>query len=99
GVDLDVDHAAAFLDPGLLLRFVPGALGGEPGAQAGHRVARPGVLDFGVVAVAAGVVGGGVVMQAIGHEFDHAAAAARARALHGPAHALEHGEEVVAVHL
>src|SRR5690606_24032963 len=93
------DHAPALLDPGLFLRLVPGALGGEPGAQAGHRVAGPGVLDLGLVAVAARVVGGGVVVQAIGHEFDHAAAAARARSLHGTAHALEHGEQVVAVHL
>src|SRR5690606_9458994 len=73
--------------------------GGKPGAQAGHRLAGPAVLHFGLVAVAAGVVGGGVVVQAVGHEFDDAAAAARARARHGAAHALEHGEQVVAVHL
>src|SRR5690606_27237547 len=92
GVDFDVDHAAALLDPGLLLRLVPRALRGEPGAQAGHRVTGPGVLHLGLVAVAAGVVGGGVVVQAIGHEFDHAATFARTCADHGAAHALEHGE-------
>ena len=38
-------------------------------------------------------------MQAIGHELDHAAAFAVARALDRAAHAFEHGDQVVAVHL
>src|SRR5690606_14561700 len=68
-------------------------------AQANHRLAGPGVLDLVLATVAAGVVGGGVVVQAVGHELDHAAALALARALVGAAHRLEHGDEVVAVHL
>src|SRR3546814_4263248 len=42
------------------------------------------------------VVGGCVVVQAVGHEFDHAAAFALARAFGGAAHPFEHGDQVVA---
>src|SRR3546814_19290550 len=64
GVDLDVDQAAAFLDPGLFRRLVPELLRGQVLAPAQHRFARTGVLDLVLAAVAAGVVGGGVVVQA-----------------------------------
>src|SRR3546814_4310991 len=37
GVDLDVDQAAAFLDPGLFLRLVPELLRGQVLAPAQHR--------------------------------------------------------------
>src|SRR3546814_3112991 len=74
-------------------------LRGQVLAQAQHRFARPGVLDLVLAAVAAGVVGGGVVVQAVGHEFDDAAAFALARAFGGAAHAFEHGDQVVAVDL
>ena len=99
GVDLLVDALAALVGPGLLFRFAPHALRDQVGAQARNRIARPGGLHFVVVAVAARVVGGGVVVQAVGEELDHAAAFAVASALGGAAHAFEHGEQVVAVDL
>src|SRR5690606_26451790 len=86
GVDLGVDLALAFDLPRGFLGLAPRALGGEPGAQARDRFALPGGLDLGVLAVAARVVGGGVVGQAVGEELDHRAALAGARALHGLAH-------------
>src|SRR5690606_18781381 len=99
GVDLGVDLALALGLPLGLLGLAPGALRGEPGAQARDRLALPGGLDLGVVAVAARVVGGGVVGQAVGEELDHRAALAGARAVHGLAHRVEHGDQVVAVDL
>src|SRR5690606_8051606 len=82
-----------------LLGLAPGALGNEVGAQAGDRLALPGRLDLGIVAVAAGVVGGGVVGQAVGDQFQHAAAVAIAGAGDGMVHGGAHGDDVVAVHL
>src|SRR5690606_17885056 len=81
------------------LVLAPHAGLGEVLAQADHRFTGPAVLDLGLVAVAGGVVGGGVVVQAVGHHFDDGAAFAAAGAFHGAAHALEHGDQVVAVHL
>jgi hypothetical protein len=98
-VDLDIDQLAAFLDPGLLLRLVPQALVGQVLAQAQERFLLPGGLHFVLAAVAAGVVGGGVVVQAIGHEFDDAAALAAARAFVCAAHGFQHRDQVVAIHL
>jgi hypothetical protein len=80
---------AHFVDPRLFVGFVPHAGVRQVVAQAHDRFAAPGGLHFVLAAIAAGVVGGGVVVQAIGHELDDAAAFAAARARHGAAHAFE----------
>src|SRR4249919_903459 len=98
-IDLDVHQLAALLDPRRFLRFGPRAGGGEVIAQAHVRFSRPGRLDLVFAAIAARVVGGGVVVQAIGHELDAAAAFAVAGACDRATHAFEHGDEIVAVHL
>src|SRR5699024_8812440 len=85
--------------PGFFLFVVPGFLRLQPGAQALDRLLGPGFFHFLLAAVAARVVGGGVVAEAVGDRFDDAGAFAVARALHGITDGLAHGDDVVAVHL
>src|SRR5207342_539917 len=99
GVDFHVDQLGALLDPRRFGRLVPGAGVDQVVAQAHDGFARPGGLHFVLAAVAARIVGRCVVVQAIGHELDDAAAFAVARAGDGATHAFEHGDQVVAVHL
>src|SRR6185312_9487698 len=81
------------------LLLVPGFLRFQPRTQTLDRILGPGVLDFVLAAIAAGVVGGGVVAEAIGDAFDHAAALAGARAFDRVAHGFLHRDDVVAVDL
>src|SRR5690606_34290709 len=99
GIDLGVDLGGAGLLPLGLLGLAPGALGNEVGAQAGDRLALPGRLDLGIVAVAAGSAGGGGGGTAGGDPFPRAAAVAIAGAGDGMVHGGAHGDDVVAVHL
>src|SRR5690348_11750007 len=76
GIHFVVHPVAALFLQCLFLLLVPGLLRLQPGAQALDRVLLPRVLDLFLATVAARVVGGGVVAQAIGDAFDHAGAVA-----------------------
>ena len=79
GVDFHVHLLPAFLDPGFSCAPRPTASGRRGTCAGAGTVLLPRRLHF-LLAAVARVVGGGVVVQAIGEEFDHGAAFALARA-------------------
>ncbi len=83
----------------LLALLVPLAAAGEEGAQALDRLLAPGLVDLLGGTVAAGVVGRGVVAQAIADALQQGRPLALARALQGRADAFGDRQHVVAVHL
>src|SRR3990167_8647117 len=78
----------ALADQRLLAALVPLPLGGEKG-----------LLDLGGRAIAGGVVGGGVVAEAVADALQQHRALAMAGTLQGDLHALVNGDDVVAVDL
>src|SRR5690348_16012038 len=99
GIHFVVHPLVALVLQRLFLLLVPGLVRFEVHAQALDRILLPGVLDLVLAAIAAGVVGGGVVAQAIGDAFDHAAAVTLAGAIQRVLHRLAHGDDVVAIDL
>src|SRR4249919_3072306 len=99
GVDLLVSALVRFHQPQLFLVLVPDFQVGEVLAQAQEGLAFPAGLHFFLAAIAARVVGGGVVGQSVGDELDAAAAVAVARALEREVHGRAHRDDVVAVDL
>src|SRR5919109_2503209 len=79
-LDRGVDLAVELVDQPLLGILVPDTGGAEVAAQAGDRVVGPLAADFFGVAIAPGIVGGGVIGHAVGQGLDHARALAAARA-------------------
>ena len=99
GLDRRVDLGRALLQEPLLVGLGPPAALDQEIAHAGDRLGLPALAHLGVVAVAAGIVGGGVVGEAIGQRLDQrgrafAAGMAQRPLEHGP-----HGDHVVAVDL
>jgi hypothetical protein len=94
-----LDLRAAVFEQRLLVVLAPMAGFDQVIAQAGDGLLLPMRAYLRVVAVARGVVGGGVIAEAIGHGLDQGRPAARARLGEGAFHAFAHGDHVVAVDL
>src|ERR1039457_182213 len=69
-VNRGIDFTGAVLEQGLLLGFGPGACVAQILANANQGLKSPCLLDLLGASITAGVVGGGVVAQAIGEGFD-----------------------------
>ena len=98
-LDRSVDLAVELVDQALLVGLGPDAGLAQEGAQARDRVVRPLPADLLAVAVAGGIVGGGVVGHPIGQRLDHARALAAARPLERALDQVADRDHVVAVDL
>ena len=99
GLGRPVDLSRDLGQQPLLVGLGPYAAADEVVAQSGDRVFGPMRAHIGVAAVAARIVGGGVVAQAIGQRLDQVRPAAGPRLGDGAGHRLAHRDDVVAVDL
>ena len=99
GLDRRVDLGRALLQEPLLVGLGPPAALGQEMAHPGDRLGLPALAHLGVVAVAAGIVGGGVVGEAIGQRLDQRGRAVAAGMAQRPLEHGPHGDDVVAVDL
>src|SRR5215472_669354 len=83
----------------LFVRLAPHAGGDEMVAQPGDRLFRPARADFGAAAIAARIVGGGVIAEAIGQRLDQMRTAAGASLGDRTLDGFANGNHVVAVDL
>src|SRR5687768_16692143 len=94
-----VDAGGALRPERGLVCLAPPALGFEKAARADQWLELPGRLELRCGAVAAGVVGRGVVAEAVGDGFHHHGTCAAARPRQCFLHHLAHANHVVAVDL
>src|ERR1700733_12415952 len=97
--DCRINRARAIHEQRLLLRLRQGARLVKICPQPLQGLERPCLLDPLEAAIPSGVVGGGVIAQAVGERLDESRAAAAARGGERPGNCGTHREHVVAVHL
>src|SRR5690554_2013016 len=83
----------------LLLLLVPQPLAMQKALQATDRLVLPGLAQLIGVAVAAGIIRGGVVAQPVGYALHQRRPLARPGALDGDTDAVIHCQHVIAIHL
>src|SRR3990167_1294507 len=101
---LEILHALLYFDLAfgnqlLFFLFVPEPALVQECLQAFHRFLQPGSIDFLVIAVTGGVIGRGVIAQAIGDGFDQCRTFAGTGFFQRILHGVVNGAHIIAIHL